>query len=92
MSNFTELFIKLFNQLEFSIYYGVDWVAMFLTLTAIYLIGNRARSGFYLMILGNVCWVALGLLSQSIAMIIANVLFAFMNIRAIILWSDTEGE
>ena len=72
-------------------YSGVDWLAMGLTLVAIYFIGNKSKSGFVLMILGNIAWVALGVLSQSLAMIIANVLFAGMNIRAIYLWSEEEN-
>jgi predicted membrane-bound dolichyl-phosphate-mannose-protein mannosyltransferase len=73
-------------------YLGVDWLAMLLTFIAIYLIGNKSVYGFYLMILGNIAWIALGILSQSLAMIIANALFAAMNIRAIYLWSQPEEE
>lgn len=73
-----------------SIYYGVDWLAMALTLIAIYYIGNKSKSGFLLMILGNIAWIALGFLSQSLAMILANILFAAMNIRAVYLWSDED--
>ena len=69
-------------------YYGIDWMAMLLTLVAIYLIGNKKKSGFYLMILGNLAWIILGLLTHSLAMIIANLMFAMMNIRAIYLWSE----
>ena len=75
---------------SFTIYYGVDWLAMLLTLIAIYLIGNKAKSGFVLMIVGNLCWVGLGFLSSSIAMIFANVIFAAMNVRAILKWSEDE--
>ena len=84
-------FIELLHKTNFFTYNGVDWLAMLLTLVAIYLIGNKARSGFILMIIGNLCWVALGVLSQSAAMIIANVVFAGMNVRAIILWSNEEN-
>lgn len=70
-------------------YYGIDWIAMLLTLLAIYLIGNKTKSGFYLMILGNIAWIGLGFMTYSLAMIIANLLFAAMNIRAIYLWSET---
>ena len=75
-----------------SIYYGVDWIAMGLTLVAIYYIGNKSKSGFVLMILGNIAWIALGFLSQSLAMILANLLFAAMNVRAIYLWSEDTKE
>jgi len=80
------------SDIPISIYYGVDWIAMALTLIAIYFIGNKSKSGFIIMILGNIAWVALGFLSQSLAMIIANLLFAAMNVRAIYMWSDSEPE
>ena len=84
-----------FNTIELmgfpiSAYSGVDWFAMTVTLIAIYFIGNHSKSGFYLMIVGNLAWIALGFLSHSLAMIIANLLFAIMNIRAIYLWSKNE--
>ncbi len=69
-------------------YWGVDWLAMLFTLIAIYFIGNKSRVGFVLMIGGNIAWIILGFLSQSLAMIIANVLFAAMNLRAIYQWSE----
>lgn len=75
-----------------SAYSGVDWFAMVVTLIAIYLIGNQSKSGFYLMIIGNLSWIALGMLSQSLAMIIANLLFAVMNVRAIYMWSKESPE
>ncbi len=68
-------------------YYGVDWAAMALTLVAIYLLGDRRRMGFVLMILGNACWVVLGVLTGSLAMILANLVFAGMNVRGLVKWS-----
>lgn len=82
---------NLLSSPSFTIYYGVDWLAMLLTLIAIYLIGNKAKSGFVLMIIGNLCWIGLGFLSGSIAMILANIVFAGMNMRAIIKWSEDES-
>ena len=73
-----------------SAYSGVDWFAMAVTLIAIYFIGNHSKSGFYLMIIGNLAWITLGFLSHSLAMVIANLLFAVMNMRAIYLWSKNE--
>ena len=34
-------------------YLGVDWAAMCLTFAAIYLLGNRSRVGFLIMMSGN---------------------------------------
>lgn len=71
-------------------YYGIDWVAMVLTFLAIWHIGNKNKIGFILMMCGNTSWVAVGYLTGSIAMIIANVIFFSMNLRAITKWSKPE--
>ena len=71
-------------------YFGVDWLAMVLTLSAIYLLGDKSRSRFLVMICGNTCWIAVGYLSSSLAMTIANVVFLAMNFRGFLRWSSTE--
>lgn len=69
-------------------YYGSDWVATVLTMIAIYLLGNKRKVGFVIMILGNLCWVALGVIVHSIALVIANVVFIIMNLRGFVKWSS----
>ncbi len=69
-------------------YYGFDWVAMVLTFTAIYYIGNKNRLGLILMMIGNVCWAVVGIQANSLAMILANVAFFIMNVRAVYKWSS----
>ena len=73
-------------------YYGIDWLAMLLTFLAIWLIGDQNKSGFYIMMVGNGCWVAVGILTQSMALVVANLLFIALNVRAIINWSRRESE
>lgn len=73
-------------------YYGIDWLAMVLTFLAIWLIGDKNRKGFYIMMAGNSCWVAVGFLTQSIALVVANLLFMALNVRAIVNWSRRESE
>lgn len=68
-------------------YFGVDWLAMMLTFAAIYLLGNKSRGGFALMMCGNGCWVVIGVLSGSLAMALANIVFLTMNLRAWFKWS-----
>ena len=67
-------------------YFGIDWLAMGLTFSAIYLIGNKSRTGFLLMMAGNLCWSAIGLWADSYAMTIANLGFLSMNVRGFIKW------
>jgi hypothetical protein len=69
-------------------YHGIDWVAMCLTFTAIYLLGSKRRAGFVLMIAGNTLWCAIGIWAHSYAMIIANLGFLAMNIRGFAKWSQ----
>lgn len=73
-------------------YLGLDWLAMCLTFTAIYLLGNKSRSGFVVMMLGNLCWSAIGLWAGSLAMIIANLGFFAMNVRGFLRWSPSPPE
>ena len=71
-------------------YFGIDWLAMMFTFVAIYLLGNKSRQGFVTMMCGNACWVVIGVLTSSIAMVIANLVFFAMNTRGWFRWSRTE--
>ena len=67
-------------------YLGIDWLAMFLTFIAIWQIGNKNKIGFVIMMTGNSCWIAIGAMTDSLAMIIANGVFFLMNTRALLKW------
>jgi hypothetical protein len=71
-------------------YFGVDWLAMCLTFCAIYLLGNRSRTGFMVMMLGNILWCVVGLWAKSYAMLIANLGFFSMNVRGFMKWTSPE--
>jgi uncharacterized membrane protein len=71
-------------------FWGIDWIAMVLTFLAIWQIGNKNKIGFFLMMGGNTSWIGVGYLMGSMAMIIANIIFLSMNLRAIIKWSSTD--
>jgi len=68
-------------------YFGLDWLAMSLTFAAIYLLGNKNRAGFVIMMIGNLCWSGIGLWAHSYAMIAANLGFFSMNVRAFLKWN-----
>jgi hypothetical protein len=72
-------------------YFGIDWLAMSLTFTAIYLLGNKSRYGFVIMMLGNLCWSAIGVWAQSYAMVIANLGFLSMNARGYMKWAPEKS-
>lgn len=72
-----------------SSYHGVDWLAMAFTFLAIFLLGNKSRTGFVIMMMGNLCWTAIGWWAHSHAMILANLGFFSMNLRGFIMWSPS---
>ena len=72
-------------------FYGVDWIAMMLTLTAIYMLGNKSRGGFITMMGGNTCWVLLGVLTGSLGLIAANIVFLIMNLRGFVKWGKNDS-
>ncbi|GLR12393.1 hypothetical protein GCM10007907_11830 [Chitinimonas prasina] len=69
-------------------FHGLDWLAMALTFTALYLVGNRQRNGFLLMMLGNLVWGVISVWMRSPAMLIANAGFLLMNARNYRSWSN----
>jgi drug/metabolite transporter (DMT)-like permease len=71
-------------------HYGIDWIAVILTIVGIYMLGNRQKWGFVVMIAGNVAWVAFGTVVSSIATIGANIVFVFMNARGFFRWTAAE--
>ncbi len=73
--------------MEYFQFYGIDWLAMVLTFLAIWQIGNKNKVGFIFMMFGNSSWIAVGYLTGSLAMVIANLIFMSMNLRAIMKWS-----
>ena len=63
-------------------FFYIDWVATICSLVAAYLIGNQQRNGFLLFMFGNLAWIAVGGLTHSVAIIIGNVMFFLLNLRA----------
>jgi hypothetical protein len=68
-------------------YHGIDWLAMCLTFVAIYLLGSKRRTGFVVMITGNMLWCAIGVWADSYAMVVANIGFLAMNVRGFAKWA-----
>lgn len=74
-----------------SSYHGLDWLAMALTFLAIYLLGNKRRGGFVVMMMGNLCWSAIGFWAHSHAMVLANLGFFTRNLRGFVKWAPLRG-
>jgi uncharacterized membrane protein SpoIIM required for sporulation len=67
--------------------YGLDWLAMVLSLLALMLLGKRNRFGFVSFMVANVSWIAAGILLGNLAICIGNLAFMAYNLRGFIEWS-----
>lgn len=75
-------------------YKGSDWLGMTFGLISTYFLTKEKRSGFVYGIIGGVGWLAFGILTSSIASIVANLLFIGFNCRGYLRWKekDENGE
>jgi Nicotinamide mononucleotide transporter len=67
-------------------YYGLDWFGMLTSFLAVYLLGNKKRSGFAVFMVSNLSWVGIGILTNSIAITFGNVIFFGLNLRGYLRW------
>lgn len=72
-------------------YYGVDWLAMVSTFISLYLLGKKNRHGFLFGLLANFSWMTFGVMAQSLANVVANILFTGLNIRGYYNWGKTKS-
>ncbi|MEO8399561.1 MAG: nicotinamide mononucleotide transporter [Ignavibacteriaceae bacterium] len=73
-------------------YYSLDWFGMISTLLAVWLLGNKSKYGFVSFIVSNILWVGVGILAESYAITIGNLIFLFMNIRALSKWKKAKKD
>lgn len=67
-------------------FYGLDWAAMIFSLAALYFLGSKNRTGFLFFIAANICWMFVGWLAPSFAIIVGNLVFAVSNLRGYRKW------
>lgn len=69
-------------------YYGLDWLAMLLSVIAMIILGNKVKWGFTLFMLANITWILLGfLLLNSYAIVLGNIIFLITNTRGFLKWN-----
>ncbi|WP_394176051.1 hypothetical protein [Thalassotalea litorea] len=72
-------------------HYGIDWLAMALSLYAAYLLGNKQKLGFIIFAISNVFWITLGVFfMSSYGMAVGNFAFLLVNIRGFIYWNKAN--
>jgi hypothetical protein len=74
-------------------HYGIDWLAMALSLYGAYLLGNKKEIGFIIFAISNVIWILLGLFfMSSYGMAIGNLAFFLINLRGYVSWKKNDVE
>mgnify|MGYP000418358617 FL=1 len=71
-------------------FYGVDWLAMILSLSFLYTIGNHKRYGFLINIAANIAWITTNYLAGVWPGVFLNILLILMNLRAYYNWEDPK--
>lgn len=73
-------------------YYTLDWLAMALSLLAVYLLGNKNKLGFISFSIANTVWIFLGFFfMNSLGIGIGNIVFLIMNIRGFLSWNSNSN-
>lgn len=65
----------------------MDWVGTAFTLSGLWLIGNRNRTGFLVGIIGCIFWAVFGMERSILSITVVNVIFIFVNARGWLRWS-----
>ena len=71
-------------------YYGIDWAALVLTATAIYLLGEKRKAGFSLGFGANILWVVFGILAHSVATVVASIVFIVLYVKGWRNWTTEQ--
>ena len=69
-------------------YHGIDLIAIIMTFLTLYYLGEKRRFGFVFGIVASISWLIFGILVDSIANIIANVIFIALNLRGYLNWKE----
>lgn len=70
-------------------YYGLDWLAMMLSVIAMVLLGNKVKWGFAFFMFANFTWILLGFFFlKSYAIVLGNLIFLITNTRGFLKWNS----
>jgi hypothetical protein len=71
-------------------YYFIDWIALILNATAIYLLGKKRKFGFSLGVAANIAWIVFGVLAHSMATVVACSIFVVLNMKGWWNWTREQ--
>jgi nicotinamide riboside transporter PnuC len=72
-------------------FYALDWLAMLCSLFALYFLGQKNRVGFAFFMAANLCWLFVGWLAPSIAIVLGNLVFFAANLHGYRRWKSSPA-
>jgi hypothetical protein len=72
-------------------YKGVDWLGMVLAVISLYYLAKHRKRGFVIGVACNACWLVFGIMTESIANILANLIYAGFNIHGWKCWEVDQS-
>jgi hypothetical protein len=72
-------------------YKGVDWLGMIFAAVSLVYLGQHRKLGFVFGLACNVAWLVFGIMTESVANIMANVLYMGFNIRGWKRWKEDQS-
>jgi nicotinamide riboside transporter PnuC len=73
-------------------YYGFDWLGMFFAIISIYYLGKERKRGFLFGLAGNVSWMGFAILAESLANLLANLVYIGLNCRGFWNWKQKQPD
>ncbi len=67
-------------------YYGVDWVGMVATFASLYCLAEKKWQGFIFGAIAALMWTLFSFMAHSVAGVIANIVFFFLNLYGLSKW------
>ena len=68
----------------------IDWLGMGLTLAGSLSVIRKKRFGFLLMLLGCLAWIGFGIIVESMAVIVTNIVFSGVNAFGYYKWKKDD--
>ena len=72
-------------------YYGVDWALFFLIVLHLWMLGNKWRAAWIVGVGISICSILFGYLSESVALVLMNVVFIFFHIWNYVKWGEQDA-
>ena len=73
-------------------FYGLDWAGIIFSMLGTHYLSKKRKRGFLLGIMGNLAFVAFGIMAQSAANVMANGTYLFLNARGWITWKASPPD